>query len=307
VRSSKPIVSVVIPAYNAGPYIAEAINSVVAQTFTDWELIVVDDGSTDDTAERVAPFLSDPRVSLHRKANGGPSSARNVGITATKADLIAFLDADDYWLPTKLEKQIAVMAKYPDIGVCGTSRRHISENGDILASSLGEEFHGKAFPRLLYGPIADMSMALIRRTVFEKAGLFDESLLLSEDYEFWLRVGRDFCFHIIPEPLACIRRGHTSTSGTWEKRRAYFHGHILPRFLNEQDGRRFAKPWHLWKLKARNYKYRGDEAHAWYASVGWYLRSLVTYPFDNDAYIALGGAVLPWRRSHRVPVCTGCL
>jgi glycosyltransferase involved in cell wall biosynthesis len=295
-----PRVSIVIPAYNAGPYIAEAINSVVAQSFTDWELIIVDDGSTDDTVERVAPFLSDPRIILHCKANGGPSSARNAGINLAKADLIALLDADDYWLPTKLDKQIAIMNKHTEVGVCGSGRTMISPNGEVLRHIISDGFHGRAFPRLLFAPIVDMTMALIRRSVFEKAGLFDESLLLSEDYEFWLRVGRDFCFHNIPEPLVCIRSGHTSTSGPWQQRRAYFYDHILPRFLHEQGGRHFVKPWHLWKLKARRYKYRGDESSGRFIRVGWYLRSIANYPLNIDAYSALGSVLMPCRIWHVV-------
>jgi len=299
VQPTTPAVSVVIPAYNAAPYIAQAVNSVVTQTFTDWELIVVDDGSTDDTPERIAPFLSDPRISLHRKPNGGDSSARNFGIKLARAELIALLDADDSWLPTKLEKQVAIMAKYPDIGVCGTAERRISQNGDILVPSSGEEFHGKAFPRLLYSPIADMSMALIRREVFEKVGLFDETLPMSEDYEFWLRVGMHFSFHVIPEPLACIRVGYASTSRSWRERREHFHRYILPRFLNEQGGRQFVKPWHLWRHRAREYKRRGNESPSWFARLGWYLLSIVMYPLDLDAYGALGSTVLP-RRLWRV-------
>lgn len=293
---TKPTVSVVIPAYNAAPYIAEAITSVVAQTFADWELIVVDDGSTDDTAERVAPFLSDARISFHRKANGGVSTARNLGITVAKADLIALLDADDYWLPTKLEKQIAIMAQYPDVGVCGSGRNHVSPSGEVLRHIPSDRFHGMPFPRLLFRPLADMSTAIIRRAVFNKVGLFDESLRVSEDDEFWFRVGRHFCFHVIPEPLSCYRTGHGSISSTTlAKRRELFWSYILPRFLNEQGGRKFVKPWHLWKLKARHYKYRGDESNGRFASLGWYLRSIVMYPFHIDAYSALGATLVPAR------------
>jgi glycosyltransferase involved in cell wall biosynthesis len=295
----KPQVSIVIPAYNAGPYIAESINSVIEQTFTDWELIVVDDGSTDDTVEQVSPFLSDPRISLHDKANSGPASARNAGINLSKADLIALLDADDYWLPTKLEKQIAIMGKYPEVGVCGTGRTMISPDGDVLCHVKGDGFHGKPFPRLLFAPIADMSMSLIRRKVFDKTGLFDESILMSEDTEFWLRVGRDWCFHSIPEPLVCIRIGHASTSGSWPKRIEYYHGYILPRFLNEQGGRQFVKPWHLWRLSGRLYKNRGDGSSHRLARIGWYLRAIAVYPLNTDVCCALGANMLPswlWRK-----------
>ena len=294
----KPLVSVVIPAYNAAPYIAETVNSVVTQTFSDWELIIVDDGSTDDTAARIAPFLSDPRVSLHRKANGGDSSARNFGLKRAQAGLIALLDADDYWLPEKLAKQVAIMTQHPDVGVCGTAFRSISRNGDLLEPAVGEEFHGRGLPRLLFRPIANMSTAILRRTVFDKAGVFDESIVMAEDYEFWLRVGMYCSFHLMPEPLACIREGHGSTSRSWRERREYVHRHVIPRFLNEHGGRQFIKPWHLWEHRAIEYKRRGDDSSQWFARLGWYLLSVLKYPLNLDAYGALGATLAPpgpWR------------
>jgi glycosyltransferase involved in cell wall biosynthesis len=290
------MISVVIPAYNSGPYIAEAIRSVMMQTYPDWELIVVDDGSTDDTVEQVKPFLSDSRISFHHKVNGGPSSARNYGIHLAKGDLIALLDADDYWLPTKLENQIVIMDQYPEVGVCGTQRALLSPAGDIRYYPARRAFHGRAFPRLLFEPLADMSSALIRRSVFEKVGLFDESLRLAEDYEFWLRVGIHFTFHIIPEPLECYRSRESSAAVTkWKNQRAVFSNYILPRFLNEQGGRQYVRPWHLWKLKAQHYKYQGDESNHRLARLGWYLRSIVTYPLSLEPYHALGGTILPAR------------
>lgn len=293
-----PRVSVVIPAYNAELFIAQAVSSVLAQTFADWELIVVDDGSTDDTASRVAPFLCDPRISLHRKANGGPASARNAGIRLAMANFIALLDADDYWLPRKLERQMAVMAQYPDVGVCGAASTVVSQDGEVVRHVMSDGFHGSPFPRLLFGPLADMTTALIRRKVFEQVGFFDETLRFSEDYEFWLRVGTYFCFHIIPEHLVCYRSGHASTAGPWKERREYFHSYILPRFLNEQGGRQLVRRRHVLKLKGRHYKYRGDESDDTFRRLGWYLRSIAIYPFSLDAYSATAAALTPapiWR------------
>ncbi len=294
-----PAVSVIIPSFNAELYIAEAIDSVIKQTFTDWELIVVDDGSTDRTVDAIQPFLEDPRIRLLRKANGGVASARNLGIFNSNGMFVALLDADDRWLPAKLEKQISVMRHFPEVGVCGTGCLIISADGCILRKGTCEAFHGIALPRLLYASMANMTTAMIRRDVFEEVGLFDETLQFAEDYEFWLRVGVHCTVHMISEPLACYRRGHASRSsrGQAECRALVWH-HILPRFLNEQGGRQFVKPWHLWKLKARGYKSRGDESHNWFASLGWYLRSIATYPFDIEVYCALGSTVVPpmlWR------------
>jgi glycosyltransferase involved in cell wall biosynthesis len=288
-----------MPAYNAGRHIAEAIRSVVAQTSSNWELIVVDDGSADDTAAQVTPFLADPRISLHRRTNGGPSAARNCGVNLAKAEFIAFLDADDCWFPAKLEKQLAVFARYPEVGVCGTGRTMISPRGEVLYQDV-RAFRGLPLPQLLFAPLADMSMAVVRREVFEEVGIFDESLLFAEDYEFWLRVGRYFCFHIIPESLVYYRLHEAGDSiKKWMKQRAVFYDRVLPRFLDEQDGRRFVKPWHLWKLKAGYYRYRGDGALNKIGRIGWYLRSILAYPLEIDVYSALGSTAFPawfWRR-----------
>lgn len=298
-----PQVSVIIPSYNAAEYIVEAVKSVADQTFRDWELLVVDDGSSDDTAELVKPFLSDPRIRFFHKPNGGAASARNYGIARAHADLIAFLDADDYWLPTKLEKQVAALARFPDVGICGTGRTHVSPTGETLREFVNVGFHGEAFPRLLFAPLADMSMGVVRRCVFDSVGLFDETLRYSEDYEFWLRAGQSFTFHIIPESLVCIRIGYPSTSGSWTARREYFHTYILPRWLDQHNGRRFVKPWHLWRLRARHYKYLGDESTTCYTKVSRYVQSACMNPLDIETYSAIGATVMPaslWQLAKRL-------
>jgi len=288
---SEPSVSVVMPAYNAARYIAGAIRSVIDQTFSNWELIIVDDGSQDETAAIIKPFLDDARISYIHKENGGAATARNVGIKVSHGNLIAFLDADDLWVPEKLARQLDCFEKYPEIGICGTGMMLIDSNGKITSQGTVPAFHGNPFPKILEYSLANMSTAMIRREVFEKAGLFDETLgTAPEDYEFWLRAGKHALFHVTAEPLACYRQGHGSCSDRYaEKRRELAMNVIIPRFLKEQDGRKYVKWHHLRRMRASCYKYRGDAETNRRNKVYWYLRSLLTWPFYGEAW-----STVPW-------------
>lgn len=143
-EQSVPLVSVIMPAYNAGPYIGEAIQSILDQTFANWDLIVVDDGSTDNTAEVVATFLSDRRIRYHKQPNGGEPVARNTGIELSHGNLIAWLDADDIWFPEKLAKQIEIFAEYPEVGFCGTGLVTVDSKGLEKSRITRNPFHGQA-------------------------------------------------------------------------------------------------------------------------------------------------------------------
>ena len=115
-----PAVSVVMAAKNYARFIAQAVRSVFAQTFTDWELVIVDDGSADDTPAAVKPFLADPRVRYHRSDRLGQPRAKNLGLRLSRGELVAYLDADDAWEPTKLARQVELMRARPEVGVCHT-------------------------------------------------------------------------------------------------------------------------------------------------------------------------------------------
>ena len=295
VDTDLPLISIIIPLFNSETYIAEAIKSVLGQTWQNWELIIVDDGSTDRSSEMVQPFLKDERVRLYSKPNGGAASARNLGIKKSNGNLIAFLDADDFWLPEKLENQITCFRQYPEIGVCGTGMKIIDPQGQVLSQGTVPDFHGNPFPTILEYSLANMTTAMIRRNVFEKSGLFDETLgKAPEDYEFWLRVGKYTIFHVMSEPLACYRCGHGNTSEVYsELRRELAIRQILPKFLHEQDGYKYVK-WHqVRRMIAGSYKYRGDNSTKWRIRAWWYGRSILVWPFYSPTWSAIPGLFLP--------------
>jgi glycosyltransferase involved in cell wall biosynthesis len=208
-----PLVSVVIPAYNAAWCVRKAIDSVLTQDFHDFEIIVVDDGSTDDTASVLAAYGDTIRVVSQR--NGGLSSARNSGIRVARGELVAFLDADDWWLPGKLARQIALMRAHPGIGFSSTSARVEHPGGQVLTLWRCAQWEG-SFLVHLFGSNADVagsgSAVIVRRVLFDRVGEFDEALRSLEDIDMWMRLAAVTGYACLDEPLAVILKRPGSMS-----------------------------------------------------------------------------------------------
>jgi len=200
-----PQVSVIIPSYNHARYLPEAISSVLAQTFTDWEAIIVDDGSTDNTAEVVAQF-TDPRIRYIHQENRGLSGARNTGIRAAQGDYLAFLDADDEWEPTFLQRCLDALASNGALAGVYTLARFMDETGKVLPRFNSEAPSGGAFrERILQGGCFPVHAALVRADVVRAVGLFDTRLTSVEDWDLWLRISERYPMRGIAEPLVRYR------------------------------------------------------------------------------------------------------
>jgi glycosyltransferase involved in cell wall biosynthesis len=191
-----PEVSVVIPLYNKGPYIARALNSVLAQTFQDFEVIVVDDGSTDDGAAVVRGF-DDPRIRLIQQENRGVSAARNRGIEAARAELVAFLDADDEWLPRHLMTVLRLRDRYPEAGAYGTayyvkekgSAAHVASFCDDIPQEPWEGLLPSYFKAVALGaPPISASTVAIPRCLLKEIGGFNTDMWRGEDLDLWGRI-----------------------------------------------------------------------------------------------------------------------
>lgn len=203
-------VSVIVPAYNVRSYIEPALASLQHQSFPDFEAIIVDDGSTDDTAEVVKRFCErDSRFHLLQKQNGGLSSARNYGIRHSRSPYIALLDGDDVYEPDKLATHVAVLDRAPDVGVVYSASRAIREDGrPTLMSLSGKPINSDPLLALLCKNfVGHGSNAVFRRTLFDQVGEFDEGLRSSEDIDFWLRIAatRRWHFHRLPQILCGYR------------------------------------------------------------------------------------------------------
>ena len=201
------IVSVIIPCYNHAHYLPVALNSVLAQTCTDWEAIIVDDGSTDNTRAVAAQF-TDPRIHYLHQENQGLSAARNAGIRAAQGPYLAFLDADDEWASSFLERSINIMrVQEQEVAGVVTGNLFIDPEGNALPRAGGQGVTLQQFPiRLLEGGFFPVHSALVRTDCVQEAGLFDEGLTSLEDWDLWLRiVKRGYTFQSVSEPLARYR------------------------------------------------------------------------------------------------------
>ena len=208
-----PKVSVIIAAYNLMAYLPETINNLLQQTFTDFEVIVVNDGSTDNTAEWVAQ-ISDPRVQLISQENQGLAGASNTGIENSRGEYITFLDADDLWESTKLAKQVEVLDFCPDVGIVYTWVTYMSDRGKSTGRIVKTSAEGYIWQQLIeVNQIECGSVAMIRRSCFEEVGLFDTNLKsYVQDWDMWLRLARHYQFKVIREPLVYYRQRMSSGS-----------------------------------------------------------------------------------------------
>ena len=200
-----PTVSVIISTYNRSHVLGRSIQSVLNQTFQDFELIIVDDGSTDDT-EKIVSNLSNEKVKYVRhQKNRGASVARNIGIRLAKGDYIAILDDDDEWMPEILEKQMKVFyTAPPEVGAVYTKYKKYDSLGEYVPPLKVAKKEGDLFKQLLKEFYIQWQTALIKRECFDKVGLISESMLYSRDWDFLLRISQHYQFLYIDEPLAII-------------------------------------------------------------------------------------------------------
>ena len=206
-----PMVSVITPTYNRAHMLKDAIESVLAQTLTDWEHVIVDDGSTDGTAALVQDYVQrDSRIHYLYRTNGGLPAARNAGLAEARSAYVAFLDDDDLFLPDKLKQQVAVMARRPDLGLLYAPVREVHDNRDT-AKSLPPRLI-RTFEELFHGNTPQVSSVLVRRACLDQVGGFDETLRHCQDYDLWLRLAARFPFDYLSEPVAVYRRHRTNMS-----------------------------------------------------------------------------------------------
>ncbi|NEX22623.1 glycosyltransferase [Thiorhodococcus mannitoliphagus] len=216
--SPMPHVSVIMPSYNAAPYIAEAIDSVLSQDYPNKELIVIDDGSTDNTVEIVRAY--EARLRLIRQENQGSAVARNAGLAASQGELIAFLDSDDCWLPGKLTAQVSYLRDHPEIGVVfsrwqvwkpdpdGGFRRPLipeREKPSEQRPKIVPERSGWLYNRLLFSSLLHTITVMARRTLIEQVGEFDPQLKRGQDYDYWIRASRVSEIHQLNTVFALYR------------------------------------------------------------------------------------------------------
>jgi glycosyltransferase involved in cell wall biosynthesis len=200
-----PLVSVVVPAYNAARTLPTTVRSVLGQTMEDLEVIVVDDGSSDNTVA-VADSIEDPRLRVVRRENGGASAARNSGIQEARGIWVAFLDSDDVWLPTKLDRQLAYVSAHPDVHAVQTGAYFVDDDLKILHERRCNASRDALWETLLFRNLPSFpSTLLIRRSKLDEIGFFDTELEILEDWEMAIRASRFCNLQSIEEPLSLYR------------------------------------------------------------------------------------------------------
>jgi glycosyltransferase involved in cell wall biosynthesis len=203
-------VSVIVPAYNAEKTILETIQSIQNQTFSDFEIVVINDGSRDRTVE-ILGTIDDPRLKVFSYENGGLPVARNRGIEKAIGQFLSFIDADDLWTPDKLAAQLAALEQHPDAGAAYSWTAYIDAESNFLYNGKPVPFDGNIYPQLLLECfIANGSNILVRRECVEAVGQFDPTLKSTEDWDFYLRLAAKYPFALVPKYQILYRRSSGS-------------------------------------------------------------------------------------------------
>ena len=214
-KDPRALVSIVIPTCNRWPMVGEAVDSVLAQTASPYELIVVDDGSTDETPRRLGDYGA--RIAVLTQNRRGVAAARNLGVSRASGRYLAFLDSDDLWHPPKLQRQLDFMEGNPAVEICQTDEIWIRNGVRVNPRNKHRKPSGDIFRASLALCLVSPSAVMMRRELFERVGGFDESLPVCEDYDLWLRIARDTEVPLIPEALVTKRGGHADqlSRSTW--------------------------------------------------------------------------------------------
>ncbi len=205
-----PTVEIILPAFNAARFLPMALDSVVAQTFADWRILLVDDGSTDETAAIAAHYAErlGPKLLYIHQENRGLPAARNTAIRHAEAEFLALLDADDVWLPQRLEASLKLFADRPEIGLSYGLIEGIDSSGRVVGRFTGRKQHPEGWiAPLIYMRTMDLPCPTVtfRRVCVEQVGLFDETLRATEDRDLWVRIAQHFQVACVPEVIAQYR------------------------------------------------------------------------------------------------------
>lgn len=292
VPPTPPLVSVVVATYNMAPYVAGAVQSVLDQTIKDLEVHVVDDGSTDDTKEALLSVLRDPRVHYHFQENAGQTRAKNLGIRNSRGRYVGFCDADDLWLPGKLELQLAAFEDGADVGVVYTRCQRIDSKGSLLPLKPQHEPSGWVTEELFMDNFVPFGTALVRKEALDVHGPFNESYRMGIDWELWLRLSNHYVFRCVPQVTYLYRVWSGQMSSNWKGRyEAAFR--IMDEFLENYPGR--VSPKRVRQAIAGSYANRGRAR----ASI-----SADYFGAIADAARAVANGYSPWKALRLVIRCS---
>ncbi len=298
-KNSASLVSVIITCYNYGKYLAQCVESVLSQSYRDLEIIIVNDGSTDNTDEVIANYLSDPRIRSIKQANAGQANAKNTGILNANGAFLAFLDADDRWLPDKLEKQLACFDN-PDVGVVYCRARYLDEESNEFDYDMMAEYlqprRGRVSEWLVFDNFIQFSSSVVKKQCFEKFGAFDETLKMGIDWDLWLRLSTVYEFDYVDERLIFYRMGHSGQMSKNMEERFRCADRIIKNFLDEHRG--MVSAWTIKRVNAVTCCGRGEYYRPinWKKSTMFFFDAIMNNPAEIGAYKGLLKNFIGWQR-----------
>ena len=293
--SATPLVSVLIPTYNRADFILEAIDSVLAQDYPAVEILVVDDGSTDNTAELLQPYVESGRIRFFQQPNQGQSVARNLALKESRGEFICFLDSDNRWLPGKLKRELEVFAQYPDTDIVYGDDIQIDEQGREISRRNMRRYSGRITPYLFRDNCVSMNTTMVRRRCFDEMGGLEVGRRAADDYELWLRFSARYTFRYVPEFFAEYRVMADQISSNKDRRFAsneQILRNFQQRFPEAMSPAEFRRGWsHFFTRKGRHYASIGNRAQA----LKDYGRALAAWPLHRAPWRALAKLALAGR------------
>lgn len=289
-ENTSPTVSVVITCYNYGHYLDGCIQSVLQQTYTDYEILLIDDGSTDNTAEVVQKYSHLKNFHYIFQENGGQARAKNRGIESARGEFIAFLDADDLWHQDKLAEQMPLFAD-PGVGVVYSRAQLIDANGEKMEVGDAGEYlrprSGRVVEWLLFDNFVWFSSSVLRATCLQQFGRFDESLAMGIDWDLWMRLSLHCDFAYVDRPLLLYRAGHPGQMSKNADGRRACADRILDGFINAHKERlhpRAVRQAQAYADCNRGYHYIDTDR---WRSLCFFARSVCMHPWSLEPYKGL--------------------
>jgi glycosyltransferase involved in cell wall biosynthesis len=310
-----PVVSVIIPTYNRAVYLIEAIQSTLAQTYTDFEVIVVDDGSTDGTREALTHFIANGTIRYFYQDNRGEAAARNKGIGEARGEYIAFLDSDDLFCPEHLARHVKYLALHPEVGLVHSDFSKFDQNGEDLGERDTTWFSGWIYPHILlyWSTLIAIDTVMVPCRVLEEIGGFDKSLRWATDLDMWRRIARRYPFGASREVQAKVRVHPGNVSKDRGIAAEAFLIYLNKAFADDPDLSKGFRRRALAKMYAyAAYNLLGEGKESEMALVRKQaLQSITFWPFQPHAYLGFAASLLDvrWRnrliqnwRARRFPV-----
>jgi len=296
------LVSVVVPTYNRAKLVVDALDSVVSQDYRPLEIIVVDDGSTDETPDVLEHWgvaheadAALAFIAIHQSNQGG-NAARNRGIAAANGAYIAFLDSDDLWHTSKLSKQIVAFQEDGNVGGVYCGVQHIDLETEQAIEPVGRSYaHGWLLDQILIKDVtAPTSAYIVRKEVFAKVGDFDVDLQARQDWDMWIRLSSEFKITCVEEALVDFRQHSGLRTASSPDKEIDAYRHIMEKYAALRAGRPFAirqaaKAAYYRRMGRVHFHYKQE----WWSALGYYLLAIIAWPFVFDSYAALAGLFFP--------------